>query len=64
MKAEPTMKMSTERSTEGKNKIRVFKLEDEQEFFSLIERRMAEQGYQLLDTLKRFRKTNTVVLFR
>ena len=34
-------------------KKRVYRLEDEREFFSLIERRLKEQGYQLLDTLQR-----------
>ena len=34
-------------------KRRVYRLEDEREFFSLIERRLKEQGYQLLDTLQR-----------
>jgi len=32
---------------------KVYRFEDEREFFSLIEQRLKEQGYQLLDTVKR-----------
>ena len=39
-------------------------LEDEKDFFSLIDRRMEEQGYQCLTSIKQLRKTDTLVLFR
>ena len=44
---------------EKKGKPRVYKLRDERDFYLLIEQRMKEQGYQLLDTLKEIRANDT-----
>lgn len=60
MRDEPTMKASTEKQ----NKMRVHTLVDEKDFYFLIERRMTEKEYQLLETLKRYQKPNTMGLFR
>lgn len=38
---------------EREGKPRVYKLKDEKDFYLLIEQRLSEQGYQLMDTLKR-----------
>jgi len=45
---------------ERKGKPRVYKLRDERDFYLLIEQRMKEQGYQLLDTLKEIRENDTL----
>ena len=44
---------------ERKGKPRVYKLKDERDFYLLIEQRMREHGYQLLDTLKGIRANDT-----
>lgn len=44
---------------ERERKPRVYKLKDERDFYLLIEQRMREHGYQLLDTLKGIRASNT-----
>jgi hypothetical protein len=50
--------------TKIQNKTSIYVFEDEKDFFSLINRRLMEQGYQCLTTLKRLRKTNTLVLLK
>lgn len=38
---------------------KVQRLKDERDFYLLIERKLEEDGYQLLDTLKRVSENNT-----
>ncbi|MFQ6108574.1 MAG: hypothetical protein ACE5L7_03360 [Candidatus Aminicenantales bacterium] len=39
---------------------KVFMFQDEREFYNLIEQRLREQGYQLIDTLKKINRNNSL----
>jgi hypothetical protein len=56
LKGEKTMEMFGRKMEKKK----IYRLEDEREFFFLIEQRLKEGGYQLLDTLKRVTSSGPV----